>query len=62
MHTIVSLVTISPQVLAIDDAAPPRTGTATVTVTIAPENDNAPIITNPPGLCAYMYIHCLTHI
>ncbi len=37
------------QVLAIDDATPPLTGTATIIVTIDPENDNAPIITNPPG-------------
>jgi len=37
------------QVLAIDDAASPLTGTATVVVTVTPENDNAPIISNPPG-------------
>ena len=39
------------QVIAVDDAAPPRTGTATVFVTVTDVNDNTPIITNPPGTC-----------
>lgn len=35
--------------LGIDDASPPLTGTATVTIRVTPENDNFPVIINPPG-------------
>lgn len=37
------------QVIAVDNAAPPRTGTATISVTVTDVNDNDPIITNPSG-------------
>lgn len=37
------------QVQAVDDAAPPRTGMAQVTVQVTNINDNPPIITNPAG-------------
>ena len=37
------------QVRAVDDATPPRTGMAQVTVQVTNVNDNPPIITNPAG-------------
>ena len=33
-----------------DNAAPARTGTATVSITVMNVNDNSPVITNPPGI------------
>ena len=36
--------------LAVDNGVPPGTGMATVTVTVTNANDNAPMITNPPGM------------
>ena len=33
-----------------DNAAPPRTGTATISVTVDNVNDNDPVITNPSGI------------
>ena len=46
--------------IAIDDAAPPLTGTATVMINIEPQNDNSPIINNPPSKPIHIfnkYIH-----
>ena len=37
------------QVRAVDDATPPRTGMAQVTVQVTNVNDNPPIITSPAG-------------
>lgn len=37
------------QVIAVDNADPARTGTATIAVTVTGVNDNTPVITNPPG-------------
>lgn len=52
------LCTFLSQVIAVDDAAPPQTGTATVSVTITDVNDNTPIITNPPGILEIIIIYC----
>lgn len=40
---------VSLQVLAVDSATPPLTGTATVMISISPQNDNEPVISNPPS-------------
>jgi len=37
------------QVQAVDDASPPRTGMAQVTVDVTNVNDNDPIINDPAG-------------
>ena len=39
------------QVIAVDDAAPPQTGTATISVTVTNVNDNSPSITTPGTDC-----------
>ncbi len=50
------------QILARDDAEPPRTGMTTVTVIVTNENDNNPIITNPPGNLAMLHKSCMHKI
>ena len=51
------------QVQAVDDASPPRTGMAQVTVDVTNVNDNVPIISDPAGehYCASLRLLQLTN-